>query len=892
MTDTDQRPSPDALLAQVQREDAKVRRGKLKIFFGACAGVGKTYSMLSAARQLLAQGHDVVVGVVETHSRSETAALLEGLEVLRLREVAYRGNTLLDFDLDAALQRHPEVLLVDELAHSNAPGSRRLKRWQDVAELLDAGIDVYSTLNVQHLESLNDVVGSVTGIRVRETVPDRVFDHAEEILLVDLPPDDLIARLKRGQVYLAAQASYAIENFFRKGNLIALRELALRRTAERVDEQMQGVRRTVLQSPVWQTGDSVLACIGPEDLDGRVVRVAARLAARRQAEWHCVYVETARLERLPAARREAVLATLKLAEQLGAETTVLAAQDAPATVIDYARQHNLGRIVLGRGPNSGRWSWQSFMRRLEQLASDIDILTVARKPAFNPPQRQDVAPGHATHSPLLHYAYAVVMCAAVTLLATPLLLFFDRANIVMLFLLGVVVIAYRFGRGPSVLAAMLSVLSFDFFFVPPRFNFSVSDVQYLLTFAVMLIVGLVIGHLTAGLRYEARMARYRESRARNLYEFARALSSALTVEQVMDISRRSLQSSSQASTHIILPDDDGKLHAGTESSDDLDRGVAQWCFDHGEPAGAGTSSLPGHPHQYLPLVAPMRVRGVLVVNQNAPSRGFLPEQQRRLEAFAALIGIALERIHFVTVARDTLIKMESDRLRNSLLAALSHDLRTPLTALMGLAETLSFSIANGTTGQRAQVEAIGRQARSTFRIVDNLLQMASLESGEVKLRRDWQSIEEIVSSALREVDSILCNHPVTVHLPADLPLVRCDALPIERVLVNLLENATKYTPDGTHVGITARINDKMLEVEVWDVGPGISPGHEEAIFERFARGDRETAIPGVGLGLAISRAIVEAHGGRIRADNRPEGGARFRFTLPLEPLPAAVEEGE
>ncbi len=891
MTEPDQRPSPDALLAQVQQEEAQAKRGKLKIFFGACAGVGKTYGMLSAARQLREQGRDVVVGVAETHGRSETAALLEGLEMLPLRELAYRGSTLREFDLDAALQRRPEVILVDELAHSNAAGSRHLKRWQDVAELLDAGIDVYSTLNVQHLESLNDVVGGVTGIRVQETVPDRVFDHCEEVLLVDLPADDLLARLKRGQVYLPEQARHAAENFFRKGNLIALRELALRRTAERVDEQMQGVRRTIFQSPVWQTGDSLLACVGPEDTDGRVVRTAARLAVRRQAEWHCVYVETPRLERLPAARREAVLATLKLAEQLGAETAVLAARDAPAAVLDYARQHNLGRLVLGRGSHSGRWSWQSFLRRLGQLASDVDILTVARQPAAAAPP-PGMAPSRTPRSPPRHYAYAVAVCVAITLVAAPLPPYIDRANIVMLFLLGVVGMAYRFGRGPSILTAVLGVLSFDFFFVPPRFTFAVSDVQYLLTFMVMLIVGFITGHLTSSLRYEARMARYREGRARNLYELAKALSSALTEEQVIDISTRSLQASFQTRTRILLPDEAGKLHADPAHAADIDLGVAQWCFDHKEPAGAGTGSLPGHPHQYLPLVAPMRVRGVLVVNQDAAQMPLPPEQQRLLDAFAALIGIALERIHFVTVARDTLVKMESERLRNALLAALSHDLRTPLTALVGLAETLSLSMAEGTPQQRVQVEAIGGQARATFRIVDNLLQMARLESGQVKLRRDWQSMEEIASAALREASGLLAGHPVSVALPADLPLVRCDALLIERVLVNLLENAAKYTPQGTTVGVAARSSDDALEVEVWDGGPGLPPGQEEAIFERFARGDRETAVPGVGLGLAICRAIVEVHGGRIRADNRAEGGARFRFTLPLEAQPEAIEEGE
>ncbi len=483
MTPDDRRPNPDALLAQAKAQEAEARRGKLKIFFGASPGVGKTYAMLLEARRLRSQGLDVVIGVVETHGRSETAALMEGLELLPRREVEHRGRQLLEFDLDAALKRRPPVLLVDELAHSNAPGCRHPKRWQDVEELLAAGVDVLTTVNVQHIESLNDIVGGITGIRVSETVPDRVFTEANEVVLVDLTPDDLLMRLREGKVYLPEQAERAIQNFFRKGNLIALRELALRLTADRVDDQMRAFRRTITEAQVWHTRETLLACVGPSDVDEKVVRTAARLAAKLDATWHAVYVETPALQRLPEAQRRAILKTLKLAQDLGAETATLAAQDEVEALLDYARHHNLGRIVVGRSTRK-RWRWpgqQALSRRLGEQAADVDIIAVAREGAH---ARRETSVevvsrenGKRT-SRLFGYLYATLTCAAITLFATPLRHYFDLANIVMLFLLGVVYIAYRFGRGPAALAAVLSVASFDFFFVPPRLTFAVADVQY------------------------------------------------------------------------------------------------------------------------------------------------------------------------------------------------------------------------------------------------------------------------------------------------------------------------------------------------------------------------------------------------------------------------------
>jgi two-component system sensor histidine kinase KdpD len=898
MVQDDRRPDPDALLAATQAQEAEARRGKLRIFFGASPGVGKTYAMLLEARRLRTDGLDVVVGVVETHGRSETAALLQGLEVLPRKEVDYRGRKLLEFDLDGALRRSPAVLLVDELAHTNAPGCRHPKRWQDVDELLAAGIDVLTTVNVQHIESLNDIVGGITGIRVTETVPDHVFARANEVVMVDLPPDDLLVRLKEGKVYLPEQAERAIQNFFRKGNLIALRELALRQTADRVDDQMRAFRRATTEAEVWQTRDTLLACIGPSDVDEKVVRTAARLAAKLDSAWHAVYAETPALQRLPEAQRSAILKTLRLAQELGAQTATLPAQDAVEAVLDYARRNNLGRIVVGRSTRA-RWGWpgrQSFSRRLGARAPDIDLIAVARaedRARHAPATEAETERTEATRRQRLWaYAYAVLTCVGITGLATPLTHHIDLANIVMLFLLGVVLVAYRFGRGPAVLAAVLSVASFDFFFVPPRLTFAVSDVQYLLTFCVMLIVGVVTGHLTAGLRYQARVATSREERARSLYQMAKSLSSSLVEEQVVEISDRFVESTFRAKVAILLPDLSDKLQPplayGATPAYDL--AVAQWCYDKNAPAGAGTDTLPANPQLYLPLRAPMRVRGVLVVEPSSARLLMIPEQRRLLDTFSVLVAIALERIHFVSVAQETLIKMESERLRNTLLAALSHDLRTPLTALVGLAETLYLDLAAAQSGQADRASVLRDQALRTSRMVNNLLEMARLQSGELKPRKDWQSVEEIVGSSVKGLHTALAGRPLALDLPSDLPLVKCDAGLIERTLVNLLENAVKYTLPGTAIGVKAARADGMMRVEVWDEGPGLPAGQERAIFARFARGQKESVIPGVGLGLAICEAIVEAHGGKIWAENRVPHGARFVFTLPLDEQPVVERE--
>ncbi|HEV2041462.1 MAG TPA: two-component system sensor histidine kinase KdpD [Casimicrobiaceae bacterium] len=884
-----QRPDPDQLLAEVKAQEASAARGRLKIFFGASAGVGKTYGMLVAAQTLRRAGSDVVIGVLETHGRVETAALLDGLEQLPPLLLDVQGASIKEFNLDAALVRRPALILVDELAHTNAPGARHPKRWQDIEELLASGIDVFTTLNVQHLESLNDVVGGITGIRVWETVPDTFFDEADDVVLVDISADELLARLKAGKVYVPEQIEGAAGNFFRKGNLMALRELALRRTADRVEEDVQAYRTDQAIQRIWKTEASLLCCVGPDPGGEHLVRSAARLANQLAIEWTAIYVETPKLQRLPPEERERILLTVKLAQDLGAKTAILSGGDPASAIVEYAHIHNCSKLVVGRAQANRSWPWtRGIATRMGALAPDVDVIEIGRSEPQAKESRQGIVPEVGEDprrtAKRLRYVWALLACFATTLIAAPLRPYFDLANIVMLFLLTVVLIAVKFGRRPAVLAAFVSVASFDFFFVSPRFSFAVSDVQYLVTLVVMLAIALIIGQMTAGLRYQARVAASREARASALYEFARDMSSLLQTEQVVEAANKFIAATFDAKVAILIPDEQGRLvlhdPGGVARNVDL-RAAAQWAYDKSQPAGAGTDTLPGSDFLYLPLRAPMRTRGVLAIKAENRRLLMVPEQRRHLDTFAALVAIALERVHYVEVAQQALIRMESERLRNSLLAALSHDLRTPLAALVGLAESLELTKPELSALQRDTTQAIAEEARRMNALVNNLLDMARIESGDVKLRREWQSVEEVVGSSLKAAQAALADKRVEVALPSDLPLVEFDATLIERVLYNLLENAGKYTPAGTVIRIAAEASGDQLLVTVSDNGPGVRQAQRETIFEKFTRGSRESATPGVGLGLAISRAIVEAHRGRIWVEDNAGTGARFGFTLPL-----------
>ncbi|MGH8617713.1 MAG: DUF4118 domain-containing protein [Burkholderiales bacterium] len=909
---TDDRPDPDALLARVRDDEARAARGRLKVFFGAAPGVGKTYAMLQAAQQQRAEGLDVVAGYIEAHVRPETTALLAGLEVLPRRASDDRGVRLPEFDLDAALRRRPALILVDELAHTNAPGSRHPKRWQDIEELRDAGIDVYTTVNVQHLESLNDLVEQVTGIAVRETVPDTIIENADDVEVIDLPPDELLERLREGRIYLPHQARQAEQNFFRKGNLIALRELALRRTADRVDAQMRDYREDHAIDAAWPVRERILVCIGPAADGERLVRAGRRMAAALKAEWLVAYVETPELVRLPAADRERIARTLKLAESLGAETQTLAgAARFSDDVLELAQARNVSRIVLGKPRRRGwrRWLFGSIVDAVVEGSGEIDVHVISTDAGAAAFPGQQVLARSSAYLGLDEqggfarrrkgYAVAAVVTVAATVLAWPLRDDFQLTNLVMLYLLGVVWIAVRYGRGPSVLASVLSVMSFDFFFVPPYLTFAVSDTEYLVTFAVMLVVGLVISSLTASVRLQARVAGHRERRTAALYTMVRELATAQDADVLLRVGVREVTAVFDCQAVVLLPDADGKLRYPRETSihgslHGADLGIAQWVYDHGRPAGLHTDTLPGSDALYLPLAGAAGALGVLGVLPASARRVFLPEQLRLLETFAGQIALALQRVQSVEDARRAQTKAETESLRNSLLAAISHDLRTPLAVIAGSSSAL---LEGGTdvpeASRRELAQTVLDEARRMTRVVNNLLDMTRLESGAVHLDLQWHVLEELAGSVLGRLREPLEGRRVRVDVPRTLPLVRIDGVLIEQVLMNLVENACRYTPPGTPIEITAAHDGRSCTLRVRDFGPGLPPEVAQHVFEKFYRAQPESAHGGAGLGLTICRAIVEAHGGTISAANAPDGGAVFTVTLPAaENPPGVVPEAE
>jgi two-component system sensor histidine kinase KdpD len=907
----DERPNPDELLARVEREQSRASRGRLKIFFGAAAGVGKTYAMLLAAREKRAENIDIIIGLVETHGRKDTAALLAGLDVLPPKQIDYHGTVLHEFDLDAALKRKPSIILVDELAHTNVPGCRHPKRWQDIEELLEAGIDVYTALNVQHLESLNDDIGQISGIRVWETVPDTVFETANEIELVDLPPDELLDRLKDGKVYVPQQAQAAIQNFFRKGNLIALRELALRQTASRVDAQMLDYREDHFIRDVWQVSERILVCIGANALGERLVRAGKRFATSLRAEWIVVYVETPELQRLPAEQRDKVLRVLRLAEQLGAETATLSATDMSSAIIKYANDRNVTKIVIGKPTRRG-WRRVLLGSVVDVLISDAHNINLYLLGSPRPEKgantdkpelslyRKNPLPGLRKRSQSkgnwLGYAWAIAVTVASTALAYLMFGRFELANLIMVFLLGVVYIATRFGRGPSVLASCLGVAIFDLFFVTPYFSFTVSDSQYLVTLMAMLTVAMLISSLMANVRSQAKVAGHRERRATVLYAMSKELTASQNEEEIVRTAVHHVYAEFGSRNVILFPDATGRIvyptgKALNESLQTADLSVAQWVMDHNEIAGQGTHTLPGAEAIYFPLSNKETMLGVLVLLPVNLRRVFLPEQQKLLETFLGQIAQAVIRVRLTEQARKTQLEMEAERLRNSLLSSISHDLRTPLATIVGSASTLAEEGgAVSAEGRRELSRAIYEEAQRMSSLVNNILDMARLDAGAVELNKQWYPLEEIIGVVLNRLQKHLEGRPVRVKMPPGIPMVYVDTVMIEQVLINLLENALRYTPDHSALDIIAETTPDTVEIAVADHGYGIPKGCENKIFEKFYRVHHEAAQSGVGLGLAICRAIIEAHGGKIQAQNRKTGGAVFSFVIPLEQSPPLMEE--
>jgi two-component system sensor histidine kinase KdpD len=881
------RPNPDALLEQVAAAESAAKRGKLKIFFGYAAGVGKTYAMLQAAQRARAAGVDVVVGYVEPHGRAETEALLEGLEQLPPLRIPYRGVDLLEFNLDAALERRPKLILVDELAHSNAEGCRHAKRWQDVQELLEAGIDVLSTLNVQHIESLNDVIAQVTGVIVHERLPDSVVEQADDLELVDITPELLVERLQAGKVYLPAQAERAIRNFFQKANLVALRELSFRQAAARLHKEVDWQRRLRADSAPWATSDRVLVCIGPSPTTVRVIRTAKRLATALDAEWAAVSVDTGRPGSDSPDVRERIANHLRLVEQLGGETHMLVGGDVPSTILNWARQQNVTKIIVGKTAES--W-WRRHVRgsvvdRLLRDCGDIDVYIIHGEREAEPtPSRQPVR----SATPWSNYvpaAFVVGACTAIGWLFHHFQL--AESNIVMQYLLGVALIAARFGRGPALAAAFASVSLFDYFFVTPYWTFAVSDTEYVITFLIMLVIGFLISALTARLQAQVRAAAVREHRTAALYRLTRSLSQISGTEFLIHLAGQQLSEIFHGEVAIYLREPNGKVTPRFGATSEIAKHpvnplVAHWVSERAHAAGAGTDTLPNASALFVPLNGSQRTLGALGVRCDDLILYRDPEQYRLLETCAGVIAQALERDQIALEAHEAKMQTEAERLRNSLLSAVSHDLRTPLAAIAGASSTLVAEQETLPLATRRELaESIFAETDRLNRLVANLLDMTRLEGGVMTVHKEGQSLEEIIGVVLRRLTGRLAEHVVTTNLPADLPLVPCDDVLIQQVFMNLLENAVKYSPIGSGIEISAHVAGRNVIVAVADQGLGLTPGDEQRVFDKFYRVDPSGAPGGVGLGLAICRGILDLHNGRVWAENRPTGGAVFQFSLPL-----------
>ncbi len=891
------RPSPEAFLTAAEQEG----RGRLKIFLGAAPGVGKTYTMLEAARVRKREGVDVVVGLVETHGRPETEALLQGLEIIPRRTLEYRKKIFEEMDLDAILARRPQLVLVDELAHTNIPGSRHPKRYLDVEEVLAAGaagIDVYTTLNIQHLESLNDTVAQITGARIRETIPDRILDRAAEIELVDLSPEELLQRLREGKVYVPDQAERAIHRFFRLGNLAALRELALRRTAERVDEQMQTYMQAHAIPGPWPAGERILVCVSSSPLSSRLVRAARRMADRRRAEWIGVYIETPRHYRLSDADRDRVAQTLRLAEQLGGEAVTVTAQDVVEELIRYARSRNVTEIIIGKSRRS-RWSelWRgSLVHDVIRKSGDIDVYVITGEDEPLPRTLPSPTLQRPAISPYLWSAGTVCVAAAV---AKFLELFLSLADLSLVFLTGVLFSAITWGLKPSIVASVVSVLAYNFFFVPPVYTFTIASPQDFLTLLVFLIVAVLTSHLTARVREQAEAAKRRESSTAALYALSRQIAGAAEIDDVLRAIVTQVAHILRARVAVLLPEAGQLVFKAGYPSDmfltEAERAAATWAWQHNQPAGRGSDTLPGTEWLYLPLRTAQGTVGILGLQFEAPEAAISPDQRHLLEALAGQAAVAIERTRLVREMERARLLTETERLRDALLSSVSHDLRTPLVSIIGAATSLlTYGATYDEATRRDLLSTIQEEAERLNRFVGNLLDMMRLDAGKLELKREWVEIGDVIGTALGWLNRQLSQHQLVVEVGPGLPMVWLDFVLIEHVFVNLLENAAKYSPPGSTIRVEAHCDPHAVVVEVADEGVGVPPADLERIFDKFyriQRGDRQGA--GTGLGLSICRGIIEAHGGHISARSPANGkGTVFTLTFPLEKEPPAIAESQ
>ncbi len=889
------RPSPEALLAAVQAEP----RGKLKIYLGAAPGVGKTYEMLQAAAQRKREGVDVIIGVVETHGRIETEQLVRGLEVIPRRTIEYRGRMLDEMDIDAVLVRAPKLVLVDELAHTNAPGSRHPKRYLDVEELLAAGIDVYTTLNIQHVESLNDVVAQITRIRVLETVPDSIIDRADEIEVVDTTPEDLIQRLKEGKVYVRDQAQRALKHYFAPGNLTALRELALRRTAQRVDAQMLSYMQAHAIAGPWASGDRLLVCINPSKLSAQVVRQGRRIADQLQAKWTVLYVETSRHHRLSEVERDRVADTLRLAERLGAATITIPGSDPAKDALDYARANNVTQIIIGKSTRS--WWFElihgSVAYDLMRHAGDIGVQIVANEGEPVPEKTVQSRQERAAFDPVPYLVTTAVVAVAL-LIALVIDRFLATPNVSLVFLSGVLFSAIAYGLLPSLYATLLSVLAYNFFFLPPIYTFTIADPANVVALVFFSIVAVLTSNLTARTRNQVLTAQNRAKATAELYAFSRKVAAIGDIEDLLWATCFQIASMLKVRVVVLLPEH-GQIvvRAGYPPEDRLDEAdiaAAKWAWDRNRPAGRSADTLPGAKRLFLPMRTERGAVGVLGIDRDRPGPLFTPDERRLLDALADQAAVAIERIRLADDIDEARVQAETERLRSTLLSSISHDLRTPLASILGSITALRDPGRSYDPDAREVLLATAQdEAERLNRFVGNLLDMTKLEGGSIEFRPELVDLSEIVETALRRASRILARHRVGMELAQNLPMIKVDVALFEQALFNLLDNAAKYSPPETLIRIEASIADDKVVIAIDDEGEGIPPDQLERIFDKFHRVREGDARPaGTGLGLSICRGFIHGMGGRIWASNRADrAGAQFTIELPIpEPSPASREE--
>jgi two-component system sensor histidine kinase KdpD len=895
--DSESRPSPEALLEAARREETNA--GKLRIFVGAAPGVGKTYEMLLQARAKRKDGIDVIIGAVETHGRKETEALLEGLPIVPRKQIAYRGQMIAEMDLDAILTRHPKIVLVDELAHTNVHGCRHPKRYLDVEEILARGIDVYTTVNIQHIESLNDVIAQITGIRVRETVPDSVFDRADAIELVDITPDDLIQRLREGKVYVPHQAERALQHFFSPENLTALRELALRRTAERVDEQLLSQMQARAIPGPWAAGERILVCVNEDPRCAGLVRYAKRLSDRLHAPFVALAVETARSVSLSEEERDRVADTLRLAQALGGEAATIPGGDRSIAddIVSYAHANNVTQIILGKSTRS-RWFeilHGSVVHDLVRRAGNISVNVIAGEQIAGDPIPKKTVSAAERREPfqLRAYVFAVLAVAIALAVGEALQPWTGLENADLVFLTAIVAVAVRFGLFPSLFASTIASLCYNFFFLPPIYTFTITDPANIAAFVFFIIMATVVSNVAARVRVQAVTAMARARTTDALYAFSRKLAGVGTLDDVLWATTYQIALMLHVQVVVLLPERGTVVvKAGYPPEDTLgeaDVAAAKWAWENDRSAGRGSDTLPGAKRLFLPMRTGRGAIGIIGIDSDKPGPLLTPDGRRLMDALIDQSALAIERVHLVEDMDRVKRTVETDRLRSALLTSISHDLKTPLAAILAAAGTLRD--LSGALTDEQKTELLGTmidESERLNRFIANLLDMTRLESGALALNTAPYDVSEIVGSALGRAHKILAHHRIELDVAADLPMLDVDAVLLEQALFNILDNAAKFAPEGSAIRLLGRRDGDFVELRVLDEGEGIPPADLARIFDKFHRATKGDRVrPGTGLGLAISRGFVEAMHGTVDAANRSDrSGAMFTIRLPV---PAAAK---